>query len=275
MNVDQTTVASFGDEWSRHRQCDLTSGELEELFDAYFRIFPWEQVSPESVGFDMGVGSGRWAKLVAPKVGTLHAIDASAEALKVARENLADSDNVKFHHATTNEAPLAPASCDFGYSLGVLHHIPDTESAMADCTRLLKPGAPFLVYLYYRFDNRPMWFRGVWQASELARSTLKRLPPGAKNAGTDLLAATVYWPLARSAAAAEKMGAKVDNFPLAYYRDKSFTTMRTDSRDRFGTPLEQRFTRAEIKGMMERCGLKDIRFSEDAPFWVAVGFKAD
>lgn len=50
--------------------------------------------------------------------------------------------------------------------------------------------------------------------------------------------------------------------------------MRTDSRDRFGTPLEQRFTKAEIAAMMQDAGLVDIRFSEREPFWVACGTKA-
>ena len=49
--------------------------------------------------------------------------------------------------------------------------------------------------------------------------------------------------------------------------------MRTDARDRFGTPLEQRFTRYQIEAMMRDAGLIDIRFSEAAPYWCAVGLK--
>ena len=48
---------------------------------------------------------------------------------------------------------------DFGYSLGVLHHLEDTQAGMAACVRKLKPGAPFLVYIYYALENRPIWFR--------------------------------------------------------------------------------------------------------------------
>jgi hypothetical protein len=50
--------------------------------------------------------------------------------------------------------------------------------------------------------------------------------------------------------------------------------MRTDARDRFGTPLEQRFTRAQIRDMCTAAGLVDLRFSPQAPFWCVVGFKA-
>ncbi len=47
----------------------------------------------------------------------------------------------------------------------------------------------------------------------------------------------------------------------------------TDARDRFGTPLEQRFTRRQVGDMMQEAGLRDVHFSERAPFWCAVGFK--
>ena len=49
--------------------------------------------------------------------------------------------------------------------------------------------------------------------------------------------------------------------------------MRTDARDRFGTPLEQRFTRAQICKMCTDAGLVDLRFSPQAPYWCVVGFK--
>ena len=50
--------------------------------------------------------------------------------------------------------------------------------------------------------------------------------------------------------------------------------MRTDALDRFGTRLEQRFTRSEIGEMMTAAGLDDIRFSEREPYWVACGRKS-
>jgi len=50
--------------------------------------------------------------------------------------------------------------------------------------------------------------------------------------------------------------------------------MKTDSRDRFGTPLEKRFSRLEIELMMKKSGLEEIRFSNHFPFWCAVGKKS-
>lgn len=271
-NIDNEVVAGFGDEWSRFDQTSLTDEELGRMFDNYFNIFPWEKLRADAVGFDLGCGSGRWAKLVAPRVGKLYLFDPSPDALDVAKRNLADVVNCEFQVAGADNIPLEDASCDFGYSLGVLHHIPDTEAGMRACVAKLKPGAPFLVYLYYSFDNRPPWFRLIWRMSNAVRGAVCRMPHGPRYAISQVLAATVYLPLARTAKLLERFGANVESFPLSQYRNNSFYVMRNDALDRFGTRLEQRFSKDEIRDMMRRCGLDDITFSSTS-FWTAIGFK--
>jgi SAM-dependent methyltransferase len=273
INLDDKTVEGFGEEWSRFDQVGLSDDELRAQFAKYFKVFPWDALPAGATGFDLGCGSGRWAKMMAPRVGTLHCVDASAAALKVAEKNLAGAPNIKFHHASVDAIPFADSSMDFGYSLGVLHHIPETAAGIASCATKLKPGAPFLVYLYYAFDNRPAWFRAVWKISDILRSGISALPFSLKKLVTDTIAVFVYWPLARTAVALEKLGLNVGNLPLSTYRRHSFYTMRTDALDRFGTRLEQRFTRGEIERMMKAAGFESVEFSDDEPYWCAVGWK--
>jgi ubiquinone/menaquinone biosynthesis C-methylase UbiE len=273
-NVDRKTVEGFGDEWSRMDQRHLPDGEKQRVFEAYFKLFPWDALPSQPIGFDAGCGSGRWASLVAPRVTRLHCVDASDRALAVAQRNLAGVANVEFVNASVQDMPFDDASMDFGYSLGVLHHLPDTAAAIAACTRKLKPGAPFLLYLYYAFDNRPAWFRRVWKGSDLVRRAVSRLPHGPRYATSQVLAAGVYLPLSRTARGLERAGFDVASFPLAAYRTSSFYAMRTDALDRFGTRLERRFTRQEIEGMMTAAGLTGIRFQDEAPFWCAIGYRA-
>ncbi|MHB1934962.1 MAG: class I SAM-dependent methyltransferase [Acidobacteriaceae bacterium] len=271
-NIDLETVESFGDEWSRFDQSALSEVEANKIFDEYFAVFPWDRLPKNATGFDMGCGSGRWAKLVAPRVGHLHCIDPSS-ALEVARPALSQRANVTFHQASVEDNPLPPNSQDFGYSLGVLHHVPDTAGGIRACVGMLKPGAPFLLYLYYAFDNRSPLFRAIWRCSDLLRRGIYRLPSSLKHTVTDSLAVAIYYPLARISLVAERMGFAVGSIPLSAYRNRSFYTMRTDSRDRFGTPLERRFSRNEIAAMMESAGLRDVRFSDNGPYWCAVGIK--
>lgn len=273
-NIDARTVKGFGAEWRAFDQSAVSEAELQAIFEQYFGVFPWESLSDDAVGFDLGCGSGRWARFVAPRVARLHCIDASTEAVAVARRNLEAHDNCEFHHASVGALPLTEGSMDFGYSLGVLHHVPDTAAGIAACASLLRPGAPLLLYLYYAFDNKPRWYRAVWRLSDALRRAISRLPLAARVTITTLIAAFVYWPLAWAARLVERSGRKVESIPLSLYRRLSFYTMRTDALDRFGTPLETRFSRAEIRQMMTDAGLKRIRFSESPPYWCAVGFKS-
>jgi ubiquinone/menaquinone biosynthesis C-methylase UbiE len=272
INKHTKTVSGFGDEWQRFDQSELSSIEHQELFDRYFSIFPWDLISDKSIGFDMGCGSGRWAKLIAPKVGTLHCIDPSS-ALLIAKRNLSNLNNCIYHSSSVDEFSVESNSMDFGYSLGVLHHIPNTQSALIDCVDKLKSGAPFLVYLYYAFDNKPLWFRALFRISNFVRIVVSRLPHSIRYYVSQLLAIFIYFPVSRLCFLLDKMGLNVDKIPLSAYRNCSFYTMRTDSLDRFGTQLEQRFTKIQIEEMMKVAGLSEIKFNNTVPFWCAVGIK--
>lgn len=276
LNADDRTVEAFGEQWDAYRQDGLDNREEQQfLFDRYFSIMPWDSLPENAVGFDAGAGSGRWARLCAARseVGALHCIDASEKALNVARENLAEFDHCEFHACSIEDAPLEAGSMDFGYSLGVLHHMPDTAGAIKDCADFLKPGAPLLLYLYYAFDNKPLAFKILWRLSEGIRFCISNAPVGLRNVLTEIVAALIYWPLARLSWVLEKIGVNVDNLPLSDYRSATYYRMRHNARDRFGTPLEQRFTREEIEAMMLEAGLQDIQFRDDVPFWCAVGIK--
>ncbi len=110
--------------------------------------------------------------------------------------------------------------------------------------------------------------------SNAIRAAVCRMPHGPRYVISQIFAILLYWPLARTAFLLEKLGMNVESFPLSQYRHNSFYVMRNDALDRFGTRLEQRFSKSEITAMMERCGLKNITFSTTS-FWTAVGFKAE
>ena len=154
-----------------------------------------------------------------------------------------------------------------------MHHVPDTQEAIKSCSKLLKPGAPLLIYIYYKFDNRPTWFKYLWSFTNLIRLIIYRLPKFLKFLFCDLIAISIYCPLARIALMTERIGINLENFPLNSYRHASFYVMRTDARDRFGTPLESRFSKKQIEIMMKKAGLEKIKFSNSVPFWTAIGFK--
>jgi len=271
-DISQRVIDDFGNEWEKYDQSGLSEAELGEYFEAYFHIFPKERLTDSSVGADFGGGTGRWSKYVAPQVARLHFVEPS-KAMAVARRKLASFANVVFHQTTIEECPIEDGSLDFAYSLGVLHHIPDTQNAMNLCTAKLKPGAPFLVYLYYVFEDKSRSFKLIWKISDLIRGFICRQSEKTKIRLTTTIAALVYFPLARTCKFLSALGLNTGSIPLSFYRDASFYTMRTDARDRFGTTLEKRYSREDITRMMETAGLTSITISELAPYWCAVGIR--
>ena len=273
-NYDPATKDAFSDQWERFEK---HVHELDEdnkmIFDRFFHHFPWDDLPKEAVGFDMGCGRGRFLKFVAPYVGHVHAVDLSPIAIKNAQKRNEDLKNISYHNRPVGDNGLEKESCDFGYSFGVLMCVPDTQGAINECASLLKPGAPFCLYMYYSLDNRPAWYRGLWKLSDWIRQGICKLPKGLGFFLTDMFAVFVYWPLARAAYLAEKMGLDVTNWPLSDYRNTSFYRMRGTSRDRFGTPLEKRFSLKEMQDMMVEAGFENINHYDGPPHWCLCGIK--
>ena len=273
-NIDKKTVEDFGEEWNKYNQSSIPDEELKKSWNQYFDMFSFEELSNDSEGFDMGCGSGRWAKFVANKVHLLNCIDPSEKALNVAKRNLSNFSNIRYFNASVNDNILKENSQDFGYCLGVLHHIPDTLEGIKACAKLLKKNAPFLLYLYYNFENRSSFYKLIWRLSDFIRKIISSLSPKTKIFITSIIAYLIYYPLARFAFISEKLGIDVSNFPLSDYRKKPFYFMKTDALDRFGTRLEKRFSKDEIKRMLQEAGFRDIRFSKNMPFWVSISRKS-
>lgn len=273
-NIDKKTVEDFGEEWNKYNQSSIPDEELKKSWNQYFDMFSFEELSNDSEGFDMGCGSGRWAKFVANKVHLLNCIDPSEKALNVAKRNLSNFSNIRYFNASVNDNILKENSQDFGYCLGVLHHIPDTLEGIKACAKLLKKNAPFLLYLYYNFENRSFFFKLIWRLSDFIRKIISSLSPKTKIFITSIIAYLIYYPLARFAFISEKLGIDVSNLPLSDYRNKPIYFMKTDALDRFGTRLEKRFSKDEIKRMLQEAGFRDIRFSKNMPFWVSISRKS-
>lgn len=90
-----------------------------------------------------------------------------------------------------------------------------------------------------------------------------------------VLAALSYWPFAQGAKLLENVGADVGSFPLNFYPNSSFyMMMQTDGRNRVGSRLEHRFTRAGIGSVTRVGGLVAVRFRHEEPSWAAYGRRA-
>jgi SAM-dependent methyltransferase len=269
-NIDAGVVADFGEEWKKFAVHNDES--VKELRKEYFDIIDETIVNKNTYMIDIGCGSGRWTDYFVDKAGFIEAIDPS-DAVMVASSMLGNKSNVRITKASVDTIPWDDETFDFGMSIGVLHHIPDTKKALISCVNKIKKGGYFYVYLYYRFDNRGIVFKTVFYLSNILRLIISRMPKGLKRFTCDVLAVLIYWPLSRFAGLLHKLNLHnlAKKIPLEPYYNKPFYNLRNDCLDRFGTRLEQRFLRSEIEEMMQDAGLTDIKFGEKSAFWHAVG----
>lgn len=271
-NIDMEVVHSFGEEWTKFHS--FSKATLQKICDEYFDIINDTHVNKNFRMIDIGCGTGRWSEYFLDKAGFIDAVDPS-EAIFAADELLEKRDNLRLTKASVNTLPWADETFDFGMSIGVLHHIPDTKQALASCVKKIKTGGYFYLYIYYKLDNRGFLFRSLFGVADFVRRTVCKMPPKAKKIACDVLAVVAYMPFVYTARflkfiGLNKMAKKV---PLYAYANKDFYIIRNDSLDRFGTKLEQRFTKQEITELMQYAGLGEIKFSEEAAFWHAVGKK--
>jgi SAM-dependent methyltransferase len=270
-NLDQQVIDSFGHEWAAF---DYAESETDEALDAQFMAYCTpinlsQFNAKSSVAADFGAGSGRWASRLLPYFSLVYALEPSDGANKVLKNKFSKESRIKILQETVGANSIPTGSLDLGMSLGVLHHIPDTALAIKDVASKIKSGGLFLCYLYYKLENKPFYYRGLFWTSNSLRWVISRLPYAMRKLIAQAIAALVYLPLARTAKLLSDAGKNVSNFPLHHYANMPFMMLQNDALDRFGTRLEQRFSKKEITEMLGSAGfdLSTLKFSGLEPFW--------
>lgn len=270
-NLDQGVIDSFGHEWVTFDYGETETTEaLDAQFQAYCAPLDLSQFDPsKSIAGDFGAGSGRWATRLTPYFSMIYALEPSDGASAVLRNKFSNKSKVVVLQETVGMNSIPLASLDLAMSLGVLHHIPDTSLAIKEISRRIKPGGVFLCYLYYNLENKPIFYRLIFKCVNLIRQVTSVLPQRIKQIVSSVIAALVYWPLARFSKGLSKFGINTSNIPLHHYAEMPYVMLANDALDRFGTTLEQRFSKAEIMQMLSAAGfdVATVKFSKTEPFW--------
>ena len=270
-NLDNNTVASFGNEWEAFS--DFEDEEINFIAKDYFDIVNDEDIENKIV-LDAGCGSGRWTKYIVNKAKHVELVDPS-EAIFVAAKLLKKFSNVSISHASIDRLPFKDEHFDFIMSLGVIHHIPNMELALKHLTSKLKKDGKILLYIYYNLENRSILYKAIFTISSVFRFLISKLPFTPKKIICEIIALIIYYPLSKFSKLILKLGFKniSKKIPLEYYKDKSIMIMRNDALDRFGTPLEQRFSKKYIEDILKKNNYKDITFSKYKPYYHLIATK--
>jgi SAM-dependent methyltransferase len=270
-NVDQGVIDSFGHEWEVFEySLDQSTAALDTQFSAYCSPLDLSLFDPNtSIAGDFGAGSGRWTSRLLKNFHKVYALEPSAGANRVLKKKFDENTRVVILQETVGKNSIPEESLDLAISLGVLHHIPDTALAIRDVGVKIKKKGFFLCYLYYNLENKPFFYRLLFRLINVVRKVISKLPQRIKVLISYIIAVTVYMPLARFSKLLGKLGINVSNIPLHHYADMPFMMLANDSLDRFGTTLEQRFSKDQIRQMLKNAdfNLETLVFSEIEPYW--------
>jgi ubiquinone/menaquinone biosynthesis C-methylase UbiE/uncharacterized protein YbaR (Trm112 family) len=162
-------ASNFGFEWNLHKKTQLDTATMHESEETFVEKtgFRPEDLEGKLV-LDVGCGMGRFSDVASRWGATVVGIDLTS-AVDAAYANIGTRDNVNLAQADVFELPFRDETFDFIFSIGVLHHSPDTRKAFEQLPRLLKPGGRIAIWVYKRMKTSHI-------ASDLYRHVTTRLP---------------------------------------------------------------------------------------------------
>lgn len=117
---------------------------------------------------DVGVGSGRFAEIVADAGGEVVGVDVTA-AVDTAYDNIGRRPGVHVVQADLLQLPFRDQAFDKAYAIGVLHHMADPAAAFGRVVAVLKSGGEIAIHVHARYGH---WHR----IADVTRTVTTRLP---------------------------------------------------------------------------------------------------
>ena len=268
-NPQIKTALSFGYEWTRFPEMYK---EWEQTFLRYMQPHGAEFFRGKKV-LDAGCGNGRFAYYAARYGAELWAIDLGP-AVDVAKENTRNAGDVQVIQADLHQPPFAPETFDFIYSIGVLHHLPQPETAFRNLLSYLKPSGEIQIYLYWKPEGQPLK-RALLSLVRSVRHVTTRLPLrvtyGLAFPAAIAAFALFVWPY-RLLKTIPGLGEIAEKLPMKQYAHFPFRVCINDQLDRFSAPIENRYTKQEVVDWFTHAGLENAAVYSNYG-WVGTGRK--
>ena len=192
------------------------------------------------IGVGLGTDFVRFARAGAVATG----VDLTEHAVELVRRRLAlEGLQAEVRTADAENLPFDDGSFDRVYSWGVLHHSPDTDRAVREAIRVLRPGGRLCVMLYARHSwvAYGMWVRHALLAGRPWRSLADVLSAHMESPGT-----TAYTAGELLAMFAGLDELRIDQVATSYDRQMVGPLVRLTG-DRFGWNLVIRGRRARSR----------------------------
>ncbi len=249
LKVEQTKKR-FGQQWNTYR----VQRPEEDL--AYFQSktgFNPAELRGKTV-LDAGCGGGRYSRIAGEAGAVVMGVDLSP-AVETAYATTSHLPNVHIIQADIVRLPFGARLFDRIYSIGVLHHTPDTKKALGSLIPLLADSGQIAVWLYPRWPLPVELYNQLLRAvtTRISHETLQRIATFLEPVGLlklKLLSANRWWQrgigqILRAA-----------TIGVSYHPDREIRIC--DTFDWFSPPYQWHHTDAEVESWLREYGLTDI-----------------
>ena len=249
------TRSSFGYQWTTFSEIatDFRDNFLNYLYPATPETFRGK------LGLDVGCGFGRHLCQAAACGAEIVGVDFSA-AIESSYANTRHLPNVRLAQADIYNLPFEPATFDFVYSIGVLHHLPDPERGLRSITPLVKPDGLVSIWVYSK--ERKL----TNMLLELVRSATSRMPHGLVQglsfvgAAVDQVAFVMPYTLSRQTPL-KGLAERLTPPRIKLYSQYPFQVLYADWFDRLAAPIRFYYSGPEVEQMLRSAGLSDVQVS--------------
>lgn len=147
--------------------------EANESLDFSYRLHEYRSFAAKKV-LDVGSGNGYVLSKYALEGAETYGVDITETGVRLCRRRF-ELSNLPgtFLVAGAEELPFEDGTFDCVCSMGVLHHTPDTEKAVAEIFRVLRPGGRLIVMLYHR--NSVLYQFGFRRQRLVTRKSMQQL----------------------------------------------------------------------------------------------------
>jgi len=161
--TNEEYVSSFGDEWHLFKKVKNSKPYMSKDEMTNYLDLNKSDIENKTI-LEIGCGAGPYLDISAREYGAKHIIGVDlSRAVDAAYENVGNLKNVTIIQANLFYLPFKNATFDLIYSLGVLHHTPNTKDAFNAITPFLKQKGLASIWLYGKYWERKIknqnWIR--------------------------------------------------------------------------------------------------------------------
>lgn len=208
---------------------------------------------------DLGCGKGRHTALAAQfGASRVVAVDFS-DAVEVARHHTREMPGVDVIQADLMKLPFRPGQFDYGWCIGVLHHLPSPFQGFQALARQIRPGGSLSAWVYAREGNG--WVIGT---VDPLRRVMRNLPFPVVRTVSRGLAWLVFLVVHGVYGPAQALGLAQNLFYADYMLGLSehrFRGIENIVLDQLIAPITHYVKRYEFLDWFRRMGLEDVRTS--------------